>query len=263
MTAFARWAAIAVVLALSAPLAIQSARAERLIVSVSNQRVTVTPNYSGEELVLFGSVEKDDKTPADRTGYDLVVTVSGPPADMVTRRKERKFGIWVNTDYRQFLQVPSYLAIFANRPIDAIAPPEVRRRQQLGLNNVLLTQRVGPDYADVVPNDPFRSAFVRLRAEHGLYREQTSAVTFLTPTLFRTGIPLPAAVPIGSYHIDIKLFARGALVTQTETTFEIVKVGFEQFVATTARQNGFTYGLVTAFMALMTGWMASVVFRKD
>ena len=132
--------------------------------SVSNHRVTVTPNYSGEELVLFGSVEKDANTPATRTNYDLVVTVSGPRADMVTRRKERKFGIWINTDYRQFLQVPTYLALFSNRPFDAIASPEVQRRQQLGLNNVLLTQRVGPDYADVVPNDPFRSAFVRLRS---------------------------------------------------------------------------------------------------
>jgi uncharacterized protein (TIGR02186 family) len=213
--------------------------------------------------VLFGSVEKDDKTPPDRTDYDLVVTVSGPPADMVTRRKERKFGIWINTDYRQFLQVPSYLAIFSNRPIDAIAPPEVQRRQQLGLNSVLLTQRVGPDYADVVPDDAFRSAFVRLRSEHGLYRQEMSGVTFLTPTLFRTGIPLPAAVPIGTYQVDIKLFSGGTLVTRTQTNFEIVKVGFEQFVATTARQDGLTYGLVTALMALMSGWMASVVFRKD
>ena len=80
------------------------ARAEKLIVSVSNHRVTVTPNYSGEELVLFGSVEKDAQTPANRTNYDLVVTVSGPRADMVTRRKERKFGIWINTDSRQFLK---------------------------------------------------------------------------------------------------------------------------------------------------------------
>jgi uncharacterized protein (TIGR02186 family) len=239
------------------------ARAERLIVSVSNHRVTVTPNYSGEELVLFGSVERDANTPPGRNSYDLVVTVAGPRMDMVTRRKERRFGIWINTDSRQFLKVPSYLALFSNRPFDAFASPEVQRRQQLGLNNVLLTQRVGPDYADVVPDDAFRSAFVRLRMQHGLYRAETSAVTFLTPTLFRTGIPLPAEVPIGTYNVEIKLFADGALVTRTETAFEIVKVGFEQFVANTAKNNGLAYGLVTAMMALMTGWMASIVFRKD
>src|SRR5215470_6939560 len=135
---------------LAACSAAAPARAERLIVSVSNHRVTVTPNYSGEELVLFGSVEKDAATPAGRN-YDLVVTVAGPRVDMVTRRKERKFGIWINSDYRQFLKVPTYLALFANRPFDDIANADVERRQQLGLNNVLLTQRVGPDYADVVP----------------------------------------------------------------------------------------------------------------
>ena len=263
MTPRAHLASIGLAFAICSMFALADARAERLIVSVSNHRVTVTPNYSGEELVLFGSVEKDSSTPVDRTSYDLVVTVSGPRADMVTRRKERKFGIWVNTDSRQFLQVPAYLAIFANRPFDAIAAPDVQRRQQLGLNNVLLTQRVGPDYADVVPNDAFRSAFIRLRSEQGLYRENTSALTFLTPTLFRTGIPLPGEVPIGTYDVDIKLFANGALVTRTETAFDIVKVGFEQFVATTAKQDGLAYGLATALMALMTGWMASIVFRKD
>jgi uncharacterized protein (TIGR02186 family) len=88
-------------------------------------------------------------------------------------------------------------------------------------------------------------------------------VTFLTPTLFRAGIPLPAEVPIGTYTIDIKLLAGGVLITKTDTAFEIVKVGFEQFVATAARQHGLVYGVATALMALMSGWMASIVFRRD
>uniref|UniRef100_Q07TR0 TIGR02186 family protein n=1 Tax=Rhodopseudomonas palustris (strain BisA53) TaxID=316055 RepID=Q07TR0_RHOP5 len=263
MRAFARLLPAVLLLVATAILASSGARAERLIVSISNDRVMVTPNYAGGELVLFGSIEKDADAPGNGKVYDLVVTVRGPRADMVTRRKERKLGIWVNTDSRQFLMVPAYLAVFANKPLEAIATPEVQRRQQLGLTNVLLTQRVGPDYADVVPNDLFRSAFVRLRSEQGLYRQELSAVKFLTPTLFRTGIPLPGEVPIGPYDVEIQVFADGALVTRAETTFEIVKVGFEQFVAGAARNNGLIYGLFTALMALMTGWMASVVFRKD
>ena len=58
--------------------AASDACAEKLIVSVSNYRVTVTPNYSGEELVLFGSIEKDNILQTTRANYDLVVTISGP-----------------------------------------------------------------------------------------------------------------------------------------------------------------------------------------
>ena len=239
------------------------AQAERLIVSVSNHRVTITPNYAGEELVLFGAVERDATTPDDRKTYDIVITVSGPRATMVTFRKERTFGIWVNRESREFINVPAYLSVLTNRPTEVIAPAEVQRRQQLGLNNIILTQRVGADFADVVSDDPFRRAFVRLRTERQLYREGDNAVIFLTPNLFRTGIKLPEQVPIGIYEVDIKLFSGGALVTQTQTAFEVVKVGFEQFVADTARHNGLVYGLFTAMMALTTGWLASVVFRRD
>src|SRR5207248_4697041 len=44
--------AILAMLVLGMVFAMPQAQAERLIVSVSNHRVTVTPNYSGEELVL-------------------------------------------------------------------------------------------------------------------------------------------------------------------------------------------------------------------
>jgi len=81
--------------------------------------------------------------------------------------------------------------------------------------------------------------------------------------LFRTTIVLPAQVPTGNYTVDVKLFEAGNLIAHTDSAFEIVKVGFEQFVVNAARDHGLLYGFATALMALMTGWIASVAFRRD
>lgn len=239
------------------------AAAERLVVSLSNHRVAVTSSFTGAELVLFGTIEPDRPRALLRPPYDLVVTVTGPKQTLRTRRKERVLGIWVNVDAREFQRVPAYLAVLSNRPMNMIATPEVLRRFQVGLDNYLLLQRVGADFADTVPDDPFRSAFIRLQTQYGLYRQSESAVTFLTPTVFRATIPLPSNAPTGSYGVDVKLFAGGAMVARTTSALEVIKAGFEQYVADAARDWGLLYGLATALMALVIGWLASVVFRRD
>jgi uncharacterized protein (TIGR02186 family) len=251
------------VAALAAVGAATPAAAERLVASLSSHRVLITPSFTGAELVLFGSVERDAES-APRAGrYDIVATVSGPRESLVVRRKERVLGIWVNTDSRTFVQVPSYLAMLSTRPAEQIAPIEVVRRLQLGLRRVLLPQQIGSDTADVVRDDPFRTAFLRLKQSRGLYVEGSNEITFLAPMLYRTNIPLPASAPVGTYDVELKLFADGALIARGNEAFEIVKFGFEQFVASSAVNHGLLYGLATAAMALLTGWLASVVFRRD
>ena len=242
---------------------LRPAAAERLVVSLSNHRVAITSSFVGDNLVLFGTIEPDLGKTALRPAYNLVVTVTGPRETMRTRRKQRVLGIWVNTDSREFVRVPSYLAVLSNRPANEIASLEVLRRLQIGLDNFLLPQRIGPDLADTVREDPFRTAFIRLETQHGLYRESGTAVTFLTPTVFRAAVPVPSNVPTGSYLIDVMLFAEGALVARTNSALEVTKAGFEQYVADAARDNGLLYGLITTLMALLTGWFASVVFAKD
>jgi uncharacterized protein (TIGR02186 family) len=238
------------------------ALAERLVVSLSNHRVQITSNFVGEDLVLFGTVEPDPGKTA-RPAYDLVVTVTGPRRNFRTRRKERVLGIWVNTASREFVGVPSYLAVLSNRPFAQISDPETLRRLQIGLDNFLLPQRIGPDIADTVRDDPFRLAFVRLESEQGLYQEVTNGVTFLTPLVFRAAIPLPADVPTGTYGIDVKLFAGGSSIAHTTSALEVIKAGFEQYVAEAAASNGLLYGIATTMIALLIGWIASVVFRRD
>lgn len=252
---------VAMVAALAAATA--PAAAERLVISVSKHRVQVTSNFVGEELVLFGSVERDAATVPRRGGYDIVVTVSGPRKNFVERRKERRLGIWINVESREFVEVPAFLAVLANRPIEGIAAPEMRRRLQLGLDNVSLPQKIGRDLADVVAEDAFRKAFIRINQQHRSYQESDNAVTMLTPNLFRASIHLPATVPVGNYNIDVKLVVDGAMIARSTTAFEVIKAGFEQIVAETAHTLPLLYGLVTALMALLTGWLASVIFRRD
>ena len=140
-----------------------------------------------------------------------MVTVTGPRQTLRTRRKARVLGIWVNVDAREFVRVPSYLGVLSNRPVSEIANKETLRRLQVGLDDFLLPQTIGPDLADTVRDDPFRVAFVRLEDQQASTGEIASAVTFLTPTVFRAAIPLPVQCPTGNFAIDVKLFADGVL----------------------------------------------------
>ncbi len=239
------------------------AAAERLVTSLSEHRVMVTSSFNGSEVVLFGGIERDSGALPLRGNYDVAVTVIGPRQDIVTFRKERMLGIWVNYELRLFENAPSYLAVLTNRPLEAIAGAETLRRLQLGLDNFALPQRVDAAPATNVPGETFRKALVDIKDEHGLYRQEGNGVTFLTPALFRASIALPAEVPTGTYDIDVKLFLDGMMIARTPSALEIYKAGFEQFVTSSAQTHGALYGLATSLMALLTGWFASVVFRRD
>ena len=251
-------AAFSAVIASAGPAA-----GERLVASLSNHRVMITSNFVGEELVLFGGIEQDAASRPRRADYDIIVTVTGPRQTMVTFRKERILGLWVNADSRVLENAPAYLAVLSNRPLDAVTNTETLRRLQLGLDNIPLLQRASVNIADAASDDPFRVAFIKIKTEQGLYSEVSNGVTFLAPALFRASIQLPAEVLVGTYEVDVRLFVDGAQIARTPAPFEVYKSGFEQIVTAAAREHGVLYGLATAMMAIATGWFASVVFRRD
>ncbi len=239
---------------LSAP---RAAGAERLVASLSSHVVQITSNFTGVELTLFGTVEGDERATLPAGGYDVVVTVTGPPQSLVIREKERKFGIWMNAASRTFTDTPSYLTVLSNRPFDSIASPGTLRHRQIGIANVLQPRMM----AGVT--NPFLEAFVRFKRERSLYGETTDGVTFLTSRLYRAPIFVPAEAMVGTYDVDVKLFAGGDEIARTNQAFEIKTVGFERFMADAAVNHGLAYGLATTMMAVMTGWFASILFRRD
>lgn len=236
------------------------AHADRLVVSVSQEKVRITSGFAGADLVVFGVADAEDTAEA---APDVVVTVRGPSTTFTTWRKTRLLGLWVNSDSRTFLDVPSFLDIISSRRPEEMADADTLRMGQIGLAHTLLKQRLGTDYADVVPTDPFRAAFVRLQQAQGLYRENPHGVSFIAPHVFRAEVAIPGTAPLGRYVVDVRLLRGGKPTAGATTTFDVQKTGFEQKIAEFSQHSGLLYGLAVALGSLAVGFIGNLLFRKD
>ena len=100
-------------------------------------------------------------------------------------------------------------------------------------------------------------------AENGLYSERPESIEFLTDTMFRTNVPLPANIPVGTYKVKSFLLQDGTLLSETEASLNVAKIGFEQVTYNLAQNYALVYGLLAVALAIFTGWLASVIFKKD
>ena len=137
------------------------------------------------------------------------------------------------------------------------------RTLQLGLGNALLLECGLTNAIEYASDDKYRQALLRVESSRQVYSNRANGVVFLTPILFRASIPLPAASPLGHYDVDVRLFARGALIARATSGLEVNKVGFTQYISTAAEDHGVLYGLGTVLMAILTGWSASVAFGRS
>jgi uncharacterized protein (TIGR02186 family) len=248
-------AALAIAMMFS-PFLAPRVHAERLVTSLSTHRVLISSNFTGTSLVLFASIEESDATRDKPKKYDVAITVRGPATTFVTRKKERILGFWVNYESRSYPDTPSYLAVLTNRPPSEFGPLELQTKYKLGLSFAALPPTIQP-------NEEFGDALLRVKKAEGLFHEETNAVTFLTPTLFRATLPIPGTAPTGPYEIDVQIFANGVLAAQQSTAIEVVKTGFEADVALAARDRRLDYGLGVAFLAFVVGTAAGLIFRRN
>lgn len=236
-------------------------RAESLIAAMSSHQILITSNYTGSQLTVFGVVERDGRTVARGDPYDVVVTARGPRRMLLVREKERLGPIWINRTQRRFPDSSLFLTVASNRPLNEIVSEDTARRERVGLENAQKTRDAALDFDTTTAR--FSDGLLRILSEKGLYSTEERGVTFLSSTVFSAPIEVPATAPTGSYEIEIVLYAGGVPLARQTTNFEVVKSGMEQRLAAGAHDWPLLYGLTAVLMALLLGWLASVVFRRD
>lgn len=238
-------------------------RAEQLIVALSAEEVRITSNFTGTSITVFGAIERDAATVSRSEFYDIVVSVKGPPETVVTRRKDRYVGIWLNSDSRTFVNIPSFYAVNSSRPLSEVTTPQILKRFQIGADDLVFPVSASDQATSAGPDDEFRKAFIRLKQQDGLYRTEAYGVKFPGTEIFQTAVQIPANVPVGRYVVTVHLFRDGAMLASDQSEIRISKMGFEQFTFDLAHNQGLLYGLICVILAVFTGWLAGVIFRRD
>jgi len=253
--------ALALAVALPARALAQSAGHETIQIGLSADTISITSDFNGADLTIFGSIDNIDPAVARAGGYDVIVVLEGPARPIVVRRKERVFGVWINTQSETFVNVPfSYSVALTKQPQD-IAEPKVYRQLALGIDNIYV-QPLDPSI-DPATVKEFTAALRARKKAAGLYTERPGAVQFLSQTLFRATVSLAPDVPVGSHRARAFLFKGGNFVAQTSAPLVILKGGFERRIYQVAHNESFFYGIFCVMLALLTGWLGRVIFRKD
>ncbi|WP_417805262.1 TIGR02186 family protein [Thalassospira lucentensis] len=245
-----RTAIVTAITLMSVALPLKSGRADALVVDLSNHLVAITTGFTGTDVLLFGAVQNEG---------DVIVTVRGPDQDMVVRRKERTLGIWVNRESATFKNVPTYYASASNRPMDIIANDNVLQDYRIGLKH----QRfIATNDIPQAEQKTYRDALVRNMQNVGLFNQRPAKISFLSNQLFRTDIHFPANTPTGTYMINVYLIRDGRIASVKTTPLVVSKTGVSAEVYDFAHRYSALYGIIAVIIAVISGWIASVVFRK-
>lgn len=234
---------------------------ERVEIGISTSEIAITSDFTGADITVFGAIDNSDELLLATGAYDIIVALEGPRQWTTVRRKERTFGIWINRHSYRFEPIPASYSMSSTRALSAISTALDLSSRDIGINNIRLVPSGG--VGDGSRLTDFREALRRIKQTSGLYQRDPSGVRFISKSLFRASVRLPASIPVGLHKVRAVLYKNGEYVMETDIPLRVTKTGIEQFVYNLAHQYSLIYGLLAVSLALLTGWLGSVIFRKD
>jgi uncharacterized protein (TIGR02186 family) len=230
---------------------------EEVVLGLSQDRVAITADFDGSEILIFGAVKRETPIP-EGPPLQVIVAVSGPQSPVTVRRKAKRLGIWVNTDSVLVDSAPSFYAIATSAPFSQVISDTEDLRYRVSIARAI--RSVGAAM-NIKSAQDFADAVVRIREDRGLYSLRENTVAVDQQTLFRTAIEMPSDLTEGNYTARILLTRDGKVVSKFETDIDVRKVGLERFLYAMSREKPFLYGLMSLAIAIAAGWGASAAFR--
>lgn len=230
---------------------------ERIVTGLSQNRVQITANFDGSEILIYGAVKRDSPMPAD-SRLEVIVTVEGPSTPLIIRRKDRVAGIWMNGSSVTIDAAPSFYAVATTGKLADILSETDDLRYHITLPHAIRAIGISEEADN---SQDFTDALKRIRLLDDSYRVDENSVQLVEQTLFRTDVGLPANLTEGHYVVRLFILRDGRVLDSQERVIDVRKAGLERFLYNLAHQQALLYGVLSLVMAAVAGWAASEAFR--
>ena len=224
-----------------------------LIIDSSTSEVKVSSSFIGTDVMVFGTANDKD---------DIIVVITGPTETAIVRKKGRVSGIWINKEKLEFREIPGFYAIASTRPLSEITETDELKKQKIGIHNVITTASLNSKDENIKTFKSFKDALVRGQKTKGLYLDMPLTIDVVSKRLFKTTFHFPNNMTTGIYTVKVFSFQKKRLVSMVSKTISVEKIGIGADVFKFAKEQSALYGLLAILIAVLSGWIASVIFRK-
>jgi uncharacterized protein (TIGR02186 family) len=227
------------------------AQAKPVIADLSDYDIRIDSSFTGTSLLLFGARNEPG---------DVIVVVRGPKKKFVVQKKERIFGMWINTKRAVYPLLPDFFSMATSKPLDQMRNTEIFNPLQIGFNHLQFnaTREMNDEQKQL-----FKQAILDYQTQKNLFVSKVDNTTFMGETLFKTRIDFPDNIPRGTYTAEIYLIADGVLKGMQSIPVTVTKAGIDSIIYNMAHQNPVLYGIICIIMAFSIGWGSSLLFRRS
>jgi uncharacterized protein (TIGR02186 family) len=240
-------------------LAVSPEAQPKVITSASKNVVEIGLSYSGDKIFFFGV----NPVP----GSDVVVKLTAEKEEAVKLSVKGKVGpLWMTVKQYEVTGAPFIYKIHATKPLNQIISKETAQNLGLGYDAVrgqikmeLIRGEAAPEDAGIV-----WQGLLKIKERATLYNvvEDPARLEVSEGKLFKHYFRFPPAATEGRYKVESFCFQQGELVGYGKDIIEIKKVGIENWLTQTSKNQPVFFGIMAVLIAVGAGLLVGVIFGK-
>ena len=221
---------------------------ELIIADISDNKINIDVGFKGAKLLFFGVIDDEG---------DVVVSVTGPRKTIEVRKKEKKMGLWLNSDTKVFFDVPSYYYVASTIPLKELNAENVLQINQVGIENIRFA---GAEEQEERSN--WVNGIIKSMIEAGRYNPEQGLIQISDKRLFKTELNFYAELVDGQYLVDTLLLKEGRVIAARRSFINVSKTGYGEKIYKMANNNSLLYGLTAVFFAFIFGFIVHEITRR-